>query len=66
MIQEWLLFPEKFESSPPPKPGSKEAAALGCTCDPVVNQYGYGVSTFKGLFQYTAGCPVHVFKGGMW
>lgn len=49
-----------------PNPGSREAAALGCTCPRMDNAHGRGwmggvkdPETGETIFVYTVGCPVH-------
>ena len=45
-------------------PGSREAIAKGCRCDPYRNVYGNGVATFIGrekarVFFPAEDCPLH-------
>jgi len=43
-----------------PTPGSAEAIAKGCTCDPAKNRNGKGRLTASGyLFSPDWKCPVH-------
>lgn len=46
-----------------PNPGSREAAAAGCTCPVIDNHHGKGFPAPWGgpekLFVFAAGCPVH-------
>jgi hypothetical protein len=44
-------------------PGSPAAVAAGCTCDPVLNSYGYGTHTDRGHeFWPDSVCPLHGFE----
>ena len=45
----------------PPKPGSDEAARIGCTCARMDNNYGRGYLGQPGIFVYSGDCPVHSF-----
>jgi len=41
-------------------PGSPEAVARGCTCDPWTNRAGKGEGTFEGvIFHPDWRCPLH-------
>jgi len=42
-----------------PNPGSDAAIALGCICPVMDNGRGRGAMGIKGLFWYSAQCPVH-------
>lgn len=51
---------------PVPTPGSDAAIAMGCSCDPIMNQHGKGgpgtpylnPQTF-GIFCTSPSCPLH-------
>lgn len=44
-----------------PNPGSAEAAARGCTCPIIDNEYGRGYRGQKGQFIKHDDCPLHGF-----
>ena len=45
-----------------PNPGSDAASAIGCKCPVMDNVRGRGYMGVKGLFVYSAACPVHAKK----
>lgn len=42
-----------------PRPGSKDAQAAGCTCNPIINNYGRGVEQHPPTFDIRSNCPLH-------
>lgn len=53
----------------PPKPGSREAGEMGCTCPVMDNHHGEGFPVFDHGQKMTgfwieAKCPIHGVKGG--
>jgi hypothetical protein len=52
-----------------PNPGSSEALAIGCRCDPAANADGRGVWGTIGpdaLFDVRLGCPIHGVLTSWW
>jgi hypothetical protein len=48
----------EFETLPP-DPGTRAASDQGCTCPVVDNCHGRGFRGERGVFLFSAGCPVH-------
>jgi len=55
-------YPRSVIQMPPPlqRPGSPEAIAIGCTCNPIRNKHGEGIKRGGRLsFLCDEACPIH-------
>lgn len=60
--REMMCLPSGFHKGTTPRPGSKEAIALGCKCPVGDNNHGLGYSGISNLFIIREDCKLHAVR----